>query len=60
MDPDQPRIRASMLSRFRQYFNLDKTEKRLVHLLQDFTFGTMASILRDQGLLKDFGANPVA
>jgi polysaccharide deacetylase family protein (PEP-CTERM system associated) len=60
IDPDQPRIRASMFSRFRQYFNLDKTEKRLVRLLQDFTFGTMASILRDQGLLKDFGVNPVA
>jgi polysaccharide deacetylase family protein (PEP-CTERM system associated) len=51
IDPEQPRIAAGALARFRQYVNLDKTEGRLVRLLQDFTFGTMRSVLQEQGLL---------
>lgn len=39
LDPDQPRIPSTMLARFRHYVNLDKTEKRLIRLLQDFRFG---------------------
>jgi polysaccharide deacetylase family protein (PEP-CTERM system associated) len=50
IDPDQPRIQAGALARFRQYVNLDKTEARLCRLLQDFTFGTMLEVLRQQPL----------
>jgi polysaccharide deacetylase family protein (PEP-CTERM system associated) len=50
-DPNQPRIQASAVSRFRQYVNLQKTEGRLVKLLQDFQFGTMQAVLKNQGLL---------
>jgi polysaccharide deacetylase family protein (PEP-CTERM system associated) len=40
VDPDQPRVAsAGWKSRFRHYCNLDKTEIRLKHLLQDFRFG---------------------
>jgi polysaccharide deacetylase family protein (PEP-CTERM system associated) len=51
IDPDQPRIHGGMLSRFRQYVNLDKTEGRLIQLLQDFRFGTTFEVLKNQGLL---------
>jgi polysaccharide deacetylase family protein (PEP-CTERM system associated) len=51
IDPEQPRIEAGALARFRQYVNLDKTEARLIRLLQDFEFGTMRSVLQEQGLL---------
>lgn len=52
IDPDQPRIDSSRFSRFRHYTNLDKTRSRLKQLMQDFEFGTMASVLRQAGLLK--------
>ncbi|OGR06323.1 MAG: polysaccharide deacetylase [Deltaproteobacteria bacterium RIFOXYD12_FULL_50_9] len=40
IDPGQPRMqKASRLSRFRHYNNLDKTEERLHRLLGDFAFG---------------------
>lgn len=45
IDPDQPRLRAGFLSRFRHYRNLDKTEGRLRRLLSDFRFGPMASVI---------------
>jgi polysaccharide deacetylase family protein (PEP-CTERM system associated) len=48
-DPDQPRIaRAPLLSRFRHYVNLNKTESRLRALLQEFTFGTMREVFADR------------
>jgi polysaccharide deacetylase family protein (PEP-CTERM system associated) len=50
-DPNQPRIPASAVSRFRQYVNLQKTEGRLIKLLQDFQFGSMQAVLKNQGLL---------
>lgn len=46
VDPDQPRLSGSLLSRFRHYRNLDKTEARLRRMLKDFRFGPMTSILR--------------
>jgi polysaccharide deacetylase family protein (PEP-CTERM system associated) len=49
IDPAQPRIRASRLSRFRHYLNLEKTAPRLAQLLQDFQFGPMADVLHIQG-----------
>ena len=45
IDPDQPRIRASALSRFRHYHNLAKTESRLRRLLSEFRFGRAADVL---------------
>ncbi|MGH7820031.1 MAG: XrtA system polysaccharide deacetylase [Candidatus Binatia bacterium] len=38
IDPEQPRMNGSALSRFRQYYNLDKTESRLVRLLDSTRF----------------------
>ena len=42
VDPNQPRLAASRLSRFRHYCNLAKTEPRLRRLLSDFRFGPLA------------------
>jgi polysaccharide deacetylase family protein (PEP-CTERM system associated) len=46
IDPDQPRLPAGWVGRFRHYHNLDKTEGRLRALLGEFRFGTIASLLR--------------
>ena len=45
IDPDQPRIKASALSRFRHYTNLSRCEKRLRTLTNDFAFTTIADAL---------------
>jgi polysaccharide deacetylase family protein (PEP-CTERM system associated) len=45
IDPEQPRIHASAVSRFRHYNNLAKTEPRLRQLLKDFRFGPAQSML---------------
>lgn len=47
IDPDQPRLPAGLLGRFRHYRNLHLTEGRLRHLLRDFAFGTLQSMLAD-------------
>ena len=49
IDPDQPRMRAGWLGRFRHYRNLAKTESRLRTLLTDFSFGTVAALLKVRG-----------
>jgi len=46
VDPEQPKIDASLLSRFRHYNNLRKTESRLKKLLSDFKFDTISNILK--------------
>ena len=51
LDPEQPRLPARRLSRFRHYTNLHRMEERLVRLLQDFSFGTMLEVLQTRGLL---------
>lgn len=38
IDPEQPRIRGPLKSRFRHYTNLDKTQDRLETLLQKYWF----------------------
>jgi len=44
-DPDQPRIPgAPLLSRFRHYVNIDKTESRLQALLDEFEFAPMSKV----------------
>jgi polysaccharide deacetylase family protein (PEP-CTERM system associated) len=58
IDPGQPRISASLLSRFRHYTNLGKCERRLERLLGDFPFGTVRDCLGRLGLLA--AAEPVA
>jgi polysaccharide deacetylase family protein (PEP-CTERM system associated) len=51
VDPAQPRVRVSLLSRFRHYTNLHVCEARLRRLLDEFKFGTVAEVLEEQGLL---------
>lgn len=48
IDPDQPRLAASTLSRVRHYTNLGSTEARLKRLLEDFQFGTISQVLEQQ------------
>ncbi|MFM6370380.1 MAG: DUF3473 domain-containing protein, partial [Dolichospermum sp.] len=44
-DPKQPRISdASLISSFRHYLNLDKTEGRLRSLLNEFKFAPMKHV----------------
>lgn len=51
IDPEQPRIAAGALSRFRHYNNLRRCEARLTSLLNDFQFGTARSVLQTLGLI---------
>jgi polysaccharide deacetylase family protein (PEP-CTERM system associated) len=48
IDPDQPRLRAPVLGRFRHYFNLSRTEARLRALIRDFEFATLMTVLDEQ------------
>jgi polysaccharide deacetylase family protein (PEP-CTERM system associated) len=45
VDPDQPRMAGSRLSRFRHYRNLDKVETRLERLFDDFRFASVREVL---------------
>ncbi len=49
IDPDQPRVNASRLSRFRHYNNLEVCEQRLEHLLKDFEFTSVVDVLNNMG-----------
>lgn len=51
IDPQQPRVNADWLSRFRHYNNLSKCEGRLQRLLDDFSFGTTWDVLSGLGLV---------
>ena len=55
IDPAQPRVSASWLSRFRHYTNLEKCEERLRRLLGEFQFGTARDGLVRLGLLPGKG-----
>lgn len=44
IDPDQPRIKAGLKSRFRHYLNLRHTEAKLRYLMKNVTFGTMEDL----------------
>jgi polysaccharide deacetylase family protein (PEP-CTERM system associated) len=50
VDPEQPRLPASALSRFRHYRNLDRTESRLRRLLTEFRFAPLGRVLADAEL----------
>jgi polysaccharide deacetylase family protein (PEP-CTERM system associated) len=45
IDPDQPRIQASPLARWRHYTNLAATTRRLESLLGEFRFGPIRTVL---------------
>lgn len=47
LDPAQPRMQGPLLSRFRHYLNLKKTEGRLTALLNDFGFGPLRDVLAE-------------
>jgi polysaccharide deacetylase family protein (PEP-CTERM system associated) len=51
IDPEQPRINAGWLSRFRHYNNLDKCESRLRRLLDEFRFTSARNVLSDLNLV---------
>lgn len=45
LDPHQPRMQGSTISKFRHYLNLDKVQGRLKQLLKDFSFGPIHHLL---------------
>lgn len=47
LDPDQPRIKAPLKSRFRHYLNLKTTERKLAFLLKKHRFAPMSAVLRE-------------
>jgi polysaccharide deacetylase family protein (PEP-CTERM system associated) len=50
IDPEQPIVPASWLSRFRHYQNLASTEKKLIKLLDNLSVSTMEDVLTMQPL----------
>lgn len=55
IDPAQPKITTSKLSRLRHYTNLEECENRLRRLLGEFRFGTAKDGLEQLGLLTRAG-----
>jgi polysaccharide deacetylase family protein (PEP-CTERM system associated) len=50
IDPEQPRVAGTTLkTRFRHYVNLNRTEDRLMRLLQDFRWGRIDEVFGVQG-----------
>lgn len=47
IDPQQPRIRCSILSRIRHYKNLATTESKLEVLLRTFRFGRLCDVIEE-------------
>jgi polysaccharide deacetylase family protein (PEP-CTERM system associated) len=45
IDPEQPRLPAGRLSRFRHYRNLEDTEARMRQLLTDFKFDALETVV---------------
>jgi len=52
VDPEQPRLPGSALSRFRHYVNLDRTEDRLHRLLSSYSFGPVGEVVAEQVALR--------
>jgi polysaccharide deacetylase family protein (PEP-CTERM system associated) len=50
IDPDQPRLPGSLVSRLRHYSNLHKTESRLRRLMSEFRFAPLGQVLGLPGL----------
>lgn len=55
VDPEQPRIKSSLLSRFRHYNNLHKCKTRLERLLSDFEFSSVLNVLNNTELNVESG-----
>jgi polysaccharide deacetylase family protein (PEP-CTERM system associated) len=53
IDPRQPRLQAGLVSRFRHYVNLHRTEPRLRQLIADFNFAPAREVLASAGLLRE-------
>ena len=49
IDPEQPRLPGSRLSRLRHYTNLNKTETRLRRLVSEFSFAPLGELLGLRG-----------
>jgi len=48
IDPEQPRLKqASRKAKFRHYLNLEKTQNRLGHLIDDFDWHRMDEVFLD-------------
>ena len=45
IDPEQPRLDAGLMGRFRHYRNLDQCETRLKRLVRDFAFAPLQTVL---------------
>lgn len=45
LDASQPRLRASVVTRFVHYHNIDTTEEKVRMLLREFSFGPAADVL---------------
>lgn len=60
IDPEQPRVKAGLLSTFRHYNNLAKCEGRLRRLLDDFAFTTVGRVLEALELLPPAARAPAA
>lgn len=52
LDPEQPRFPVGARTRWTHYHNLDRAEARLIALLSEGRYGTMAEVLRRIGLLE--------
>lgn len=48
VDPEQPRFDVPVLTGWRHYRNLHRTEGRLSQLLEDFRFGPVSEVLRQR------------
>ncbi len=53
IDPDQPEMPSSALTRWRHRVNLDKTEGRFRSLIRDFKFGPVREVIKSLGLTRD-------
>jgi polysaccharide deacetylase family protein (PEP-CTERM system associated) len=60
VDPGQPRLPASALSRWRHYTNLHKTEDRLRRMLGEFRFGPVSEVLAAAASRLEAEASPAA
>jgi polysaccharide deacetylase family protein (PEP-CTERM system associated) len=52
LDPEQPRVRAGRLARFRHYVNLRHTAGKLDRLLSDFAFAPVREVLDGLGFVE--------
>jgi polysaccharide deacetylase family protein (PEP-CTERM system associated) len=53
IDPEQPRIKAGMKSRFRHYINLHRTKGKLEYLFNRLEFAPMKEVLAEHGYTCD-------